>query len=1184
VSKLNSNKKLTHKFLGVRIAIAIFLSLSFNQVLADWEKINTGINDDLTGIVFYNEYGIVSGRNGIYYSVKENNETTQWYRFNIRTNTNDSIIYNQSTFSHCYSDTYSGDNIVYACGTDTVNKQAIIIKISLPDLTSKIIYVGEKSTSLNKIGYDYVSKLFYAVGNDGLIIEINNDQCIVRSRKSGINYSSIQFFGRELIICAGNKIIKGYINDSQVSLTETTVENETFKDAINYPYDYAVGKNYNIWSNNYYTKSKDFEIDEFNANCITRIIENYIGTDHGIFKSNSSNYVLEWQPSSENHSIYAFWYLPNNISYIYACGKNGIILFTNDGGGMTKPYVSLSYRGSQCTSSILDMSAKSGSGQYYEWYVNGVNANRSGQNLSYKPTKEGIYEIKAIGANQKYKSDTAFLTIEIVNLEINKPVIIADNILCKNEPVFVNIESPQKNVSYSLVKLFTNEKFPLTQTGNSDSTEFVSTPINISGEYFITVSSNIVSCLEYFTKRQNIKVEKTKADIHVNKINVLKGENVTFFENCNDANYYKWTFSQAANIQNSFEADPTNYYTQDGKSKVKLVCWSENGCYDSTETESPMVYSKSEKPKDCWFNYKDGNSYEPDRYYNPEISQISNSKNGFYISGYNNNHTYSSQYGQNYYQEGSEDGVLLKYDQDGVVKWVTRSIKSSRELEAISSSVEDSSGNLYLIGNKKTSINGAEGYFMDNTGDSIKVTLGSYQNYIIKLDSLGKAKWSMVFNDLQSFAHLQTDKSNNLIFALQIYDSPLKIYFNEFFEHTIINNLQRYDWVILKISPEGKIIWQTRISPNEYGEVNISKVICDKSNNIYLAGNYKSDLTFYSTDNTSIKKFEYSNKHSSISFLVKYDSTGKIIWRTRSYALTKTLDSEDVVTNDIDLDNDGNIYITGSNGNYSDNSGIQYFEYPDGNATAMNAGGYYVAKFNKNGYVQWTQGSGYSYYGSGYTLSIMNNKLSVLGRLGTGYHYIPIDTVLFSSANGESVQFSVSISDYFVSTYDLNGNIENIFKTGNNEDSNAQTVSFTGMIRKDDGSFIIADNIINSYSDGYSRFGMNLPKTNNRLGIVTKFKSECGVFDQNEITNNKKILGENNYSLYPNPFQDLIRLDGFKNSKLYTIKILNQLGVTVKNISYTSEINLSDLANGMYLIQIIEKDELLFQNKIIKIK
>jgi hypothetical protein len=174
---------------------------------------------------------------------------------------------------------------------------------------------------------------------------------------------------------------------------------------------------------------------------------------------------------------------------------------------------------------------------------------------------------------------------------------------------------------------------------------------------------------------------------------------------------------------------------------------------------------------------------------------------------------------------------------------------------------------------------------------------------------------------------------------------------------------------------------------NELGE----SIAIDQNGNIFLAGNF--NYMNINIDNTTI-----INHGGSDMFLVKYDSLANVIW-AKSFGNSGT----DYI-NDITLDLNGNIYMTGSF-NYTINFG----------SISLNSatGKYFIVKFDTNGNALWAKNSG------GF-MPVTSNSIDT-DNLGNVYvtgdfssYTVTFDTITITSAyNGEM----------FIVKYDTNGNV-----------------------------------------------------------------------------------------------------------------------------------------------------------------
>ena len=58
-------------------------------------------------------------------------------------------------------------------------------------------------------------------------------------------------------------------------------------------------------------------------------------------------------------------------------------------------------------------------------------------------------------------------------------------------------------------------------------------------------------------------------------------------------------------------------------------------------------------------------------------------------------------------------------------------------------------------------------------------------------------------------------------------------------------------------------------------------------------------------------------------------------------------------------------------------------------------------------------------------------------------------------------------------------------------------------------------------------------------------------------------------SVYPNPAKDFVKIDGTEAAE---VQVYNALGQIVKTIQGSNEINVSDFAEGVYLLRITDAD------------
>ncbi len=193
----------------MRISFIIILTLFVQKSFAGWTDLNTGINDELTGVVFWGNNGMVSGHKGLYYTTTGGNGPASWTRYSVIGNANDSLIYEHTKFSHAYSDFTSVPDRVFACGTDTVNNRAVIFYFDLSMLSHYIVYYGDPGTSLNRIGIDPSDSWCFAVGNNGLVVRFGTVNAAIVPSSLTDDLKSIHFFGTNLCMGSNNGFVSG---------------------------------------------------------------------------------------------------------------------------------------------------------------------------------------------------------------------------------------------------------------------------------------------------------------------------------------------------------------------------------------------------------------------------------------------------------------------------------------------------------------------------------------------------------------------------------------------------------------------------------------------------------------------------------------------------------------------------------------------------------------------------------------------------------------------------------------------------------------------------------------------------------------------------------------------------------------------------------------------------------------
>lgn len=1061
---------------------------------AGWTDLNTGITDDLTGVVFWGNNGLVCGHNGLYYTTTGGVGPASWNQFVITTNPADSLVYSNTRFSHAYAFT-THTNYAFVCGEDTVNDRAVVFQFHIPTQAYLLLYQGATGTRLNNINYSTESDQYFAVGDDGLIVRFNlNTNGALESAGGGLDYESIFFYNDRPAVGANQYSVYGYDNNPGISLTTHATPGAYLKDHWRYgsTLGYAVGNSlYQVsFSTGNVTTYANYAYGPLNANSIYRKGSYYfIGTDHGIFRFNTTA-AVEYQATSLQHFIYDFWN-ETSTAPLYACGKNGVLLSSLDNGGVPLPYMTVT-EGGGCKGQSLTMSGTYGSASFCKWYLNGALVSSSCSNYSMIGSTTGAYEIKFKGTTAG-GSDSAMTIFYVVDTpHINLPTVLNDLMLCKQEQVIIDIDQTQPDVYYKLVSVPGTTSFGNSPEGNGGIITYVTDYISQAGNYVLQATSSLANCSKKFTDTLSFWVEHTQADYHVATQNLVASETAQFFENCTDATNFSWEFPAGSGVLVSNLPDPTNTFSAPGNQPIKLTCWSDNGCYDSLVGPGPTVYVAPAVYDSCWVNLNSGDDPTWTGHGFPEISHLCPVSDGYLITGTFHDHAFATQYGDSLELDwfGS---YLCKYDSNGVYKWNIHSIGAGNayvsgplgggwvDKYSMNAAAEDADGNIYVCGYFKN-------WYVDNVGDTV-YTPGSY-GHILKLSSTGKTIWQMTTDELLPET-VAVDNAGNIVvtssrgtgyyggFSLNLNGVP-----TDTISGPVLGNFG-----LTKFTSNGDLVWDIPVNHQHSNYVDLLRVGFDDQDNVYLTGTYEIKTIVYAVGGSDTVTNQTLSSYGQKIMLAKFTPAGSLNWLIRSYTLSGG-GGDDTQPYDLSVDAQGNCYVSGSN-NCRTAANHHHVESTDNSHMIQTGGQFFVMKVNTNGICEWVRAGHNSYYGGGMQNELVGDTLYVIGYVRQ--NSIPWTTVEFPNPDNTSIYLDISASDYFVATYDTSGYLYRIVKNGNNS-YQLTTEEYTGFF-KDNNRFFVSRSQHASTSNTYSYndFGDTITYLNGIEGWVTKFCESCGV-------------------------------------------------------------------------------------------
>ncbi len=365
------------------------------------------------------------------------------------------------------------------------------------------------------------------------------------------------------------------------------------------------------------------------------------------------------------------------------------------------------------------------------------------------------------------------------------------------------------------------------------------------------------------------------------------------------------------------------------------------------------------------------------------------------------------------------------------------------------------------------------------------------------------------------------------------------------------------DYATIKYNSAGVQQWVSRYNGPGNSRDEAMSIAVDGSGNVYVTGSSKSGATYGTEDYATIK----------------YNSTGVQQWVQR---YNGPGDSTDIAPS-IAVDGSGNVYVTG----WSYGSGT--YDYA-------------TIKYSTTGVQQWVQRYDGPVNGSDGARSIaldISGNVYVTGWSrggGTAWDYT---TIKYNSAgieqwvaryngpvNGNNVAMSIAVDGsgnvYVTGSSEGSGTYDDYATIKYNSSGIEQWVArYNGPVNGPDyASSIAIDASGNVYVTGISYGSV----TYSDYATIKYSQLPTGVPEQ--ITKNASL------NLYPNPASDVVSLtiDNTNNADL-TLNIYNVIGElirTEKLLQYHQQINIGDLRNGIYMVEIkskewAEKQKLLIQ-------
>ena len=298
-----------------------------------------------------------------------------------------------------------------------------------------------------------------------------------------------------------------------------------------------------------------------------------------------------------------------------------------------------------------------------------------------------------------------------------------------------------------------------------------------------------------------------------------------------------------------------------------------------------------------------------------------------------------------------------------------------QEITATGQSV-DPNGNVIVTGTFKDSATFYNEHVSGFGGNDI---------FISKFDSSGNLKWVQTIggSDYDASGCIYTDDSG------YIYTGGFCVLPAQFGNVSVGGKGNCV--FITKMDTKGNILW-VKTFHNSY-EGGVSNIKTDNSGNIYAAGSFVDSIHFDSSS--------YISKGGSNIFLAKLDANGNLKW-VKNAGYNSPADATGM-----DIDDYGNVYLTGVIGPYAYFDNIQVLKQAYGSQI-------FVAKYRSDGklFKVWNAiGNGWS---SGNDIILVGNRLIVTGELDDDSIYF--DKTFFN--------YTGKKSDAFVASFDTSLNLQ----------------------------------------------------------------------------------------------------------------------------------------------------------------
>jgi hypothetical protein len=204
-------------------------------------------------------------------------------------------------------------------------------------------------------------------------------------------------------------------------------------------------------------------------------------------------------------------------------------------------------------------------------------------------------------------------------------------------------------------------------------------------------------------------------------------------------------------------------------------------------------------------------------------------------------------------------------------------------------------------------VSGGTPYPLIGVGSNKQIVAGAgTAGGVVFLRSRFNTEWAAVVNYGRP-GYLSIDSDDNIFLAGSYTTSfPAPNYFNSY-GGVSVTPPSGNNGIIVKYSKFGTILWLTTLRPATGGTVNLLRPSADKSNNVFVAGEYTGNLSLYNADAITFTSLLFTGTlNTNYNFFVaKYSPTGSVAWAARAVGNA-------VRCGGISTDSVGNVFVGGT--------------------------------------------------------------------------------------------------------------------------------------------------------------------------------------------------------------------------------------------------------------------------------